>query len=111
MNFQQEYFTFKPLDYDIFAGLDASKSSISATFFCHDGYCKSLKFPYNAANLMTYVKRHYAEMRIAFVYEAGPTGFGLFDELTAAGYYCMVVGPAQTPQTAAERVRTSAPTV
>ena len=73
MNFQT-YFTLKPFDYDIFAGLDVSKKSISATFLSHDGYCKSLKFPYSAANLLAYVARHYANKRIAFVYEAGPTG-------------------------------------
>jgi transposase len=107
MFFQQNYSTFKPLGFDIFAGLDVSKKSISATFLDHDGYCKSQTMPYSSANLIAYVRRHYSGKRIAFVYEAGPTGFGLYDDLTALDYYCMVVSPAQTPQTAADRVKTN----
>jgi transposase len=105
--FYQDYSTFKPLEFDTFAGLDVSKKSISATFLSHGGYCKSQTMPYSSVNLIAYLKRHYAEKRIALVYEAGPTGFGLYDDLTADGYYCMVVSPAQMPQAAADRVKTN----
>jgi transposase len=105
--FQQQYSTFKPFDFDLFAGLDVSKKSISATFLTHDGASKSLTFPYFSSNLIAFANKHYVNKRIAFVYEAGPTGFGLYDDLTAAGFFCMVVGPAQTPQAASDRVKTN----
>ena len=104
---QQEYSTFKSFEFDLFVGLDVSKKSISATFLDHAGTSKSLTFPYASSNLICFVNKHYANQSIAFVYEAGPTGFGLYDDLTAAGFFCMVVGPAQTPQTPSDRVKTN----
>jgi hypothetical protein len=106
--FQQlQYSTFKPFDFDLFAGLDVSKKSISATFLSQNGISKSLTFPHLSYNLISFVNKHYVNKRIAFVYEAGPTGFGLYDDLTAAGFFCMVVGPAQMPQTPSDRVKTN----
>ena len=48
-------------------------------------------------------KRH-TELR--FVYEAGPCGYGIYRHLRAAGLACVVVGPAQVPKRAADRVKT-----
>ena len=45
--------------------------------------------------------------RLAFVYEARPTGFGLYDELVAAGHPCLVVAPPMVPRAARERVKTN----
>ncbi len=39
-------------------------------------------------------------------YEAGPTGFGLHRDLTAAGIDCIVVAPSLVPSKAGERVKT-----
>ena len=39
-------------------------------------------------------------------YEAGPTGFGLHRELTAAGIDCVVVAPSLVPMKAGDRVKT-----
>jgi transposase len=39
-------------------------------------------------------------------YEAGPTGFGLHRDLTAAGVDCIVVAPSLVPQKAGDRVKT-----
>ncbi len=39
-------------------------------------------------------------------YEAGPTGFGLHDDLTQAGYRCLVIA-AQNRRAAGERVKTN----
>ena len=40
------------------------------------------------------------------VYEAGPCGYGLARELTAAGYRCEVVAPSKIPQKPGDRVKT-----
>ena len=44
---------------------------------------------------------------VAVTYEAGPTGFGLYRALTAAGVQCEVVAPSRL-QPAGDRVKTDA---
>ena len=36
---------FKPTDYEVFAGLDVDKRSISVTFTNHQGFIRSLRCP------------------------------------------------------------------
>jgi transposase len=45
---------------------------------------------------------------VAVVYEAGPTGFGLYRALTAAGIRCVVAAPSKLQRPAGERVKTDA---
>jgi len=45
---------------------------------------------------------------IAVAYEAGPTGFGLYRHLTAAGLRCEVVAPSKLQKPAGDRVKTDA---
>jgi transposase len=99
--------TFIARDYDIFGGLDVDKKSMAVTFRDHGTMRKSLKLPYSGTQLLNYTRKHFPGQRVAFVYEAGPTGFGLHDELTAANHPCLVVSPAMVPTTARPRVKTN----
>jgi transposase len=45
---------------------------------------------------------------VAVAYEAGPTGFGLYRQLTAAGFRCEVVAPSKLQRPAGDRVKTDA---
>jgi len=45
---------------------------------------------------------------VAVAYEAGPTGFGLYRHLTAAGLRCEVVAPSKLQKPAGDRVKTDA---
>lgn len=45
---------------------------------------------------------------VAVAYEAGPTGFGLFRSLSAAGIRCEVVAPSKLLRPAGDRVKTDA---
>ena len=96
-----------PRDYDIFGGLDVDKKSMAVTFTDHGTMRKSLKLPYSASQLLNYTRKHFPGQRVAFVYEAGPTGFGLHDELTAAHHPCLVVSPAMVPTAPGQRVKTN----
>jgi transposase len=98
---------FVPRNYDIFAGLDVDKKSLAVIFTDHQQLMQSLRLPYSAAQLLSYVRKHFAQQRVAFVYEAGPTGFGLYDELVAGGYPCLVVAPAMVPTAPGQRVKTN----
>jgi transposase len=49
-------------------------------------------------------KRHPS---VAFCYEAGPTGYGLYRQITGLGHECMVVAPSLIPQKPGDRVKTN----
>ena len=107
MYIQQTYFRIKPFEFDLFCGMDVDKRSISLTFVSHEGFVKSLKIPYDSSNLIQYIRGRFADKRIAFVYEAGPTGFGLYDDLSEQGYVCLVVAPTNISRSPADRVKTN----
>jgi transposase len=98
---------FVPRDYEIFAGLDVDKQSIAVTFADHRKLVKSLRLPYSSQQLVSYVRKHFPAQRVAFVYEAGPTGFGLYDDLVAEGHPCLVVAPSMVPTAPGQRVKTN----
>lgn len=45
---------------------------------------------------------------VSVVYEAGPTGFGLYRALTAAGVRCVVAAPSKLQRPSGDRVKTDA---
>ena len=99
--------TFVPRDYDVFAGLDVDKKSIAATFSSHQGFIRSLGMPYKVEDLLNHVRNHFADQKVAFVYEAGPTGYGLYDGLVAHGYTCLIAAPSMIPRAPGQRVKTN----
>lgn len=97
----------RPREFEVFGGLDVDHHSIVATFADHGKLMQSLRLPYSASQLLNYVGKHFPGERLAFAYEAGPTGFGLFDELVAAGHVCLVVAPPMVPRAPGQRVKTN----
>ena len=45
--------------------------------------------------------------KVAFCYEAGPTGYGLYRLISGLGHECMVVAPSLIPMRASDRVKTN----
>jgi transposase len=99
--------TFIPRDYDVFSGLDVDKRSISVTFTDHNGFLKSLRMPYSVEHLLNHVRKHFANQKVAFVYEAGPTGYGLYDGIVAQSYPCLIAAPSMIPKAPGQRVKTN----
>lgn len=99
--------SFSPRDYDVFAGLDVDKKSISVTFTDHQGLLKSMRMPYSVEHLVNHVRKHYGEKKVAFAYEAGPTGYGLYDGLKAQQYPCVIASPSMIPKAPGQRVKTN----
>src|SRR5437660_3972091 len=99
--------TFIPRDYDVFAGLDVDKRSISVTFTDHQGLLKSLRIPNNVEHLVNHVRKHFPNQRVAFAYEAGPTGYGLYDGLVAEEFRCLIASPWMIPKAAGQRVKSN----
>jgi len=98
--------TFIPQDYDVFAGLDVDKRSISVTFTNHQGFIRSLRMPY-VEHLLNYVRKHFIDQKVAFAYEAGPTGYGLYDGLEAQAYPCLIASASMIPKAPGQRVKTN----
>ncbi len=99
--------TFTPTDYDVFAGLDVDKRSISVTFTNNEGFIRSLRMPYSVEHLLNHVRKHFPNQKIAFAYEAGPTGYGLYDGLVAQAYPCLIAAPSMIPKAPGQRVKTN----
>ena len=99
---------FRAQEYDVFAGMDVDKKRIVVTFSNHrQGFIRSLHMPYSAEHLLKHVRKQFAEQKVAFVYEAGPTGYGLYDRLSAQGYNCLVTAPSMIPRAPGQRVKTN----
>ena len=90
--------TFKPMDYEVFAELDVDKRSSAGTFTTHQGFLKSLRMPYRVEHLLNHVRKHFPEQQVAFAYEAGPTGYGLYDGLVAQEYRCLIASREDSPK-------------
>jgi transposase len=55
--------------------------------------------------LIKKLARRYRKLQVCF--EAGPTGYGLYRQMQALGYECLVVAPALIPKRSGERVNTN----
>jgi transposase len=100
-------YTIVPRQFDLFVGLDVDKSRMAVTLMNHERLLQSLQMPHSSEHLLHYLGKHFAGSKIALVYEVGPTGFGLYDELTTAGHRCLVVAPAMVPSAPGKRVKTN----
>ena len=99
--------SFVPQDYEVFGGLDVDKRSISVTFTSHQGFIRSLHMPYGAEHLVNHVRKHFPNQKVAFAYEAGPTGYGLYDGIVSEGYRCVIASPSMIPRAPGQRVKTN----
>jgi len=88
-----------------FVGLDVHKDSISIAIAEEEGGAPStLATIPNDTQLLLKRLRALGEVRCC--YEAGPTGFGLQRDLSAAGISCIVVAPSLIPVKSGDRVKT-----
>ncbi|MDA1142240.1 MAG: IS110 family transposase [Planctomycetota bacterium] len=97
-----------PRDFELFVGMDVDKPGISmAVSNWEEGIILNHRTPYDASHILNFLNKRFPDTSIVFAYEAGPTGFGLFDQLTDAGFACLVVTPSLVPQNAMERNKTN----
>ena len=98
-------------DSEVYIGLDTSKLKISVAL-ASAGRGGEVRFfgdidstPEAVEGLVRKLaKRH---QRLAFAYEAGPTGYGLQRQIVALGHDCAVVAPSLIPKRPGERVKTN----
>lgn len=99
--------TNSSLQPDIFIGIDVDKNSYSFTvkgdFICGN----SKKIPADPEFLCNYIKKTYPGKRSLYAYEAGPTGYNLYDYLAVKNQQCLVVSPNSIPKASKDKVKTN----
>ena len=90
-----------------FVGLDVHADMIAVAVADTDGDVRSLgTIPNRAESIRKLVKKLGPADRLRVCYEAGPTGYVLYWQLTALGVPCAVVAPTLVPVKAGDRVKT-----
>jgi transposase len=96
-----------PYDYDVFIGIDVDKRSFALTAVDHGTMKKSCKLPSDPGQLLRTIQHRYDGQRVLCVYEAGPTGYHLYDYLKEQNQPCMIVSPSSIPKAPNQRVKTN----
>ncbi|WP_175108600.1 IS110 family transposase, partial [Pararobbsia alpina] len=90
-----------------FVGLDVHKDTISIAV-CEPGR-EPARFVgtigHDVAALLKVLRKYGEAAQVSVVYEAGPTGYGLYRELTGRGYPIEVIAPSLTPHRGADRIK------
>jgi transposase len=90
-----------------FIGLDVHAETIAVAVAEPDGEVRSLGvIPNRTESIRKLVKKLGPIERLRVCYEAGPTGYVVYWELTALGVKCEVVAPTLVPTKAGDRVKT-----
>jgi transposase len=100
------------VDYsELYVGFDTSKlhNAVAIAQAGRQGEIRYLGEIENTSSATSKLVRQLAGKygRLTFCYEAGPTGYGLYRQLTALGYECQVVAPSLIPKRAGDRVKTN----
>src|SRR3989442_6641292 len=90
-----------------FLGLDVHAETIAVGVAEPDGEVRSLGVvPNRSESIRKLMKKLGAADQLRVCYEAGPTGYVVYWELTALGVKCEVVAPTLVPTKAGDRVKT-----
>ncbi len=90
-----------------FVGLDVHARSVAAAVAEADGELRGVGvIPNEPEAVRKMVKRLGPAERLRVCYEAGPTGYALYWQLTQLGVHCDVVAPTLVPVKAGDRVKT-----
>src|SRR2546426_7211812 len=90
-----------------FVGLDVHAETITAAVVEPDGEMRFLgTIPNRPEAVRRLVKRLGPATRLKACYEAGPTGYVLYWQLTGLGVHCDVIAPTLVPQKPGDRVKT-----
>src|SRR5215467_10821836 len=96
---------------EAFVGLDTSKlrNSVAIAEGGRNGEVRFVgEIDNTPAAIGKLVKKLAAKYeRVTFCYEAGPTGYGIYRQITAVGHECIVAAPSLIPKKPGDRVKTN----
>jgi len=98
---------YNPWEYNTFIGIDVDKGSFSFTVRDHGIMNRQRKIPSKAADIYHYIQNTLDGRKVVCAYEAGPTGFHLYDYLNGMDIPCYVTSAASIPKPSNERVKTN----
>lgn len=91
-----------------FVGLDVHANTISVAVAEPNGEVRSIgTIPNRLESVRKMVQKLGPPKQLRVCYEAGPTGYVLYWQLTALGVDCQVIAPSLTPVKAGDRVKTN----
>ncbi len=93
--------------YDIYIGNDVDKKSFVLNIRERYRQIMTKTIPAEPQQLYNFAKRQFPSQRIVIGYEAGPTGFGLYDYLLGHNMPCVMISPSSIPKSAGQRVKTN----
>lgn len=98
---------YNAADYDVFVGIDVDKKSFAVTVKDRQGAELSRKMPADPAQLENYLKKRFTGQKAICAYEAGPTGYHLYDYMKARHHPCIVTSPVTMRKAPNELVKTN----
>jgi len=105
MEYDMNNLPYLPKDYEVFIGIDVDKSSFSFTVGNDFMIKKSNRIPSDPKQLYNYIQKSIGQNKVICAYEAGPTGFHLYDFLNKNKIPCFITSPASIPKASNERVK------
>jgi transposase len=98
-------------DSEVFVGIDTSKLR-NAVAVAEGGRSGEVRFLGEIENTGTATAKLVRKLaakhrRLTFCYEAGPTGYGLYRQISSLGHECIVVAPSLIPRKPGDRVKTN----
>jgi transposase len=99
--------TYSPADFDTYIGNDVDKKSYCLAIRDRNKVTMTKTIPADPENLYNFIRHNFSDSRVVVGYEAGPTGFGLYDYMTGRNQSCVVIPTSSIPHAASERVKTN----
>ena len=93
------------LRYDLRIGVDTSQKSYAVTYKSTEGHHRSMQMASDPEALHHYFQKRFPDKRLLYIYEAGCTGYDLYDYLTAQNQDCWVLHPPSIETPANQRVK------
>jgi len=103
----QKHLAYNTSDYNIFAGIDVDTKSFVVSFKDHHNMILTIKMPSEPKALYNYIKNRFSNKKVLCVYEAGPTGYHLYDYMKKKNQDCLIVPPISIPKAPNEKVKTN----
>ena len=97
-----------PRDYDVFVALDVDRKSYAVSFKrSGTQISKSMKMSADPERLHRYFAHRFPGEKAVYAYEAGPTGYKLYDHLKRLGESCLMAHPGNIRKSPKDRVKTN----
>lgn len=91
--------------YDMRIGVDTSQMSYAVTYKNTEGLRRSMQTASNPKALHQYFQKRFPGKRLLYIYEAGATGYDLYDYVTSQHQDCWVLHPPSIEKPANRRVK------